>query len=1211
MTVVARPFGWDGRFEDLDVDASEALLEGELVTRHVGAFGGYTQYLVNGVPVDVSTVRESKAVDFEPRLHPRDRWGRFRSGLATGLSNVLEDVFGASHPTTPHPLASPLPRAQRGRNGEGYTYLPNGQRLWGRYGAAGVLFRWKNEDDGQTYFYLQHRSADVQAGDTWSTPGGALDEKETPEQGAAREVEEELGFLPEGATVVGEFVHKPSRRRDWKYTTVVVDVPEPFWRDEDLDEDEFSWEAAGDGWFTLDELPDLPLHPGFETTLDQLDQFKAARHVRTPEGVRRFRKPLGALITGLPDLGPAAPYVGATDEAKAKVKSVQVLIDEGMDPAAAVKEHKRLVHNERVRLIRERQKAEAAGQAAVEVDQQSPPPKKLDLDAHPEVIADQALALQKGAQPKALYDAGEQNGPGAVAPGEWWFSKLKEDTTGDPIPVVGLTVEGHKVERGLAVMLDGRAFLVDVGPEETDHAALTRLHSARVVVDGVLSQVPDDKALYLRGVALVNGSNPKDAELTKGHIVATGGQGSFTVWNANAVPLSPATVAHEFGHNVDTQAWLANEWLSDADESVIPGQLEPWATAKEADAAYAKAVVDLGFVESRPSPAHPITPGESVSEYGKTNPHEDFAESVRLYLKDKREGKLGYLKGMTQAGKTGPDVDALPATFSYPRMAVRFSDVFPERARTLDAVLGLKTNFDTPYRAAQRKRVEDQAYEAAKNGTFLNLATSATGLPSLDAQLAVVVGEKRRADELALEAQTKAKTEALGKVQPKVDHALQTILEDYDADAGDALSDEELDVWSMSLLSEMLSAELSLSPDDVTPLVHAAKLKYQAHVNEKEAQAQKLVDQDAAEAAAADAADAQNSLLSIEDLPADDKKKIRKKKAAVKFYAKKGGASLEDAQKAADEYEVAAVAERLQELGLLAPGAVAAPTGKAAKPAVDHLRPGVKAGTLTKANKWVYAAGTYAVPHAGEYKYYGYDGGYGPPQQAKANIAAELADALDNPTDWALFSDYKVKTGEWAQPMAYTATDSTRRYELQKEVALRIAGWASTAGDSDTNALMMQHAVKDEFGLKADWGARLLAGGSFGDKDKVLQNVTTAYPKYAPFYRRFVRVMYEHTQAEFKKAGITEVGLHRGMHSHGKDWGQPGDHRVPLQPANSWTTSKATARSFAGYSSDSVILSATVPVARILGTARTGFGARNEREFVVMDSDGAVRVTKK
>ena len=61
--------------------------------------------------------------------------------------------------------------------------------------------------------------------------------------------------------------------------------------------------------------------------------------------------------------------------------------------------------------------------------------------------------------------------------------------------------------------------------------------------------------------------------------------------------------------------------------------------------------------------------GDSVSEYGSTNPREDWAESVRLYMADKR---FGYIGEGVEKGVPGGAIK------------VRFADVWPNRAALIN-----------------------------------------------------------------------------------------------------------------------------------------------------------------------------------------------------------------------------------------------------------------------------------------------------------------------------------------------------------------------------------------------------------------------------------------------------------------------------------------------------------------------------------------------
>jgi 8-oxo-dGTP diphosphatase len=167
-----------------------------------------------------------------------------------------------------------------------YVTCGQGHDHWGALGAAGLLIR-HHGGDGQTRYLLQKRSPYVQHGDTWSTPGGAIGHGESPEDAATREAEEELGPLP------GDLAHHHTVADDhggWAYHTVVMDSPRQF--TPGGGEEEHDWESSGHRWVTPREMRELPLHPGFRASWDQvrksgaLDDEAAARRAREERGDR-------------------------------------------------------------------------------------------------------------------------------------------------------------------------------------------------------------------------------------------------------------------------------------------------------------------------------------------------------------------------------------------------------------------------------------------------------------------------------------------------------------------------------------------------------------------------------------------------------------------------------------------------------------------------------------------------------------------------------------------------------------------------------------------------------------------------------------------------------------------------------------------------------------------------------------------------------------
>ncbi len=155
----------------------------------------------------------------------------------------------------PAPAASDRTR----RSGDGFLRCSDGHIRWGRFGAAGVLFVVPGSDGPEVL--LQLRSALAHEGGTWSCPGGAIDEGETTVQAALREASEEVGAPPHPHTELGEHVFEPAA--DWRYTTVVIEVPHRFGESMNFETDEVRWCPLG-------EVAGLRLHPGFASAWPSL-----------------------------------------------------------------------------------------------------------------------------------------------------------------------------------------------------------------------------------------------------------------------------------------------------------------------------------------------------------------------------------------------------------------------------------------------------------------------------------------------------------------------------------------------------------------------------------------------------------------------------------------------------------------------------------------------------------------------------------------------------------------------------------------------------------------------------------------------------------------------------------------------------------------------------------------------------------------------------
>lgn len=140
-----------------------------------------------------------------------------------------------------------------------------GTPYWGRHGAAGLLLR-APQPNGTPAVLLQHRAPWSHQGGTWALPGGARDSHETAEQAAMREAHEEAGLPAEHlqvrATVItAEVIGQGDT--SWTYTTVVADAHELLTTVPNQESSELRWVAE-------DEVANMPLHPGFAASWQQL-----------------------------------------------------------------------------------------------------------------------------------------------------------------------------------------------------------------------------------------------------------------------------------------------------------------------------------------------------------------------------------------------------------------------------------------------------------------------------------------------------------------------------------------------------------------------------------------------------------------------------------------------------------------------------------------------------------------------------------------------------------------------------------------------------------------------------------------------------------------------------------------------------------------------------------------------------------------------------
>ena len=144
-------------------------------------------------------------------------------------------------------------------DGNGWVTTPDGTRLWGRFGAAGLFLVAGNGADAKVL--LQHRAEWTAQGGTWGIPGGARDSHETPAQAAVRESVEECAIDQGRIDVVEELV--TTDLPEWSYTTVIALCEAPLAVTANEESEELRWVG-------LHEVSGFELHPGFAASLSSV-----------------------------------------------------------------------------------------------------------------------------------------------------------------------------------------------------------------------------------------------------------------------------------------------------------------------------------------------------------------------------------------------------------------------------------------------------------------------------------------------------------------------------------------------------------------------------------------------------------------------------------------------------------------------------------------------------------------------------------------------------------------------------------------------------------------------------------------------------------------------------------------------------------------------------------------------------------------------------
>ncbi|MDN3359933.1 ADP-ribosyltransferase domain-containing protein [Actinomadura sp. DC4] len=137
---------------------------------------------------------------------------------------------------------------EQGLSGDGYAAPGH----WGRHGAAGGLIRHIDGTGTDRYLLAQNGPAMRSNVGKWQLPGGALNSRERPPEGFARETTEEIGVGQDFLDALSlQGFHRTEGPNGWAYTAMAIDSPTMVEPRVD------GAETSAAKWFTRDELAEM------------------------------------------------------------------------------------------------------------------------------------------------------------------------------------------------------------------------------------------------------------------------------------------------------------------------------------------------------------------------------------------------------------------------------------------------------------------------------------------------------------------------------------------------------------------------------------------------------------------------------------------------------------------------------------------------------------------------------------------------------------------------------------------------------------------------------------------------------------------------------------------------------------------------------------------------------------------------------------------
>ena len=188
--------------------------------------------------------------------------------------------------------------------------------------------------------------------------------------------------------------------------------------------------------------------------------------------------------------------------------------------------------------------------------------------------------------------------------------------------------------------------------------------------------------------------------------------------------------------------------------------------------------------------------------------------------------------------------------------------------------------------------------------------------------------------------------------------------------------------------------------------------------------------------------------------------------------------------------------------------------------------------------------------------------------------------------------------------------DQWRAWSRAQRIAETLALWAAGSGGAHPDALALQEAAADLFGMEV-----YAPAPAMDEIPELRQQTEDALAVDRPFYEALLLAMYQATQDRFREQQIIEVQLFRGWRTPDgtPEWAvEEITDQLLTRPMSSWSADRQLVGGYArgngfelGY-----VTTATVPVERIIGTPRTGFGSLQAQEFVVLAGPGHVGVAE-